>query len=410
MEVSSRRKVSSSGYRYARESRENRENDYEFDFNDISRASTPTSTFSSKSEGRKKEREHRYSVDDYKRKIARLKSELDMEKAKNKKVHKEKSSEIRDMRESYEVRKRAEIEETERKLRAQQEEELKRKAEELKEKKDKEVQQVLKYKEEELKEMRHRHKKEKESAIKLVLNNEKKVVEEKERQLNEEIEKMRKDKEKLEADYKKKCAEESRKEKEFAKLKEEYDAELRRILGESKKLALGNLEKLKKAEKALSEANDDSEDEMTEIDFSELLADLQSQTSSRAVSRAVSTTSELKMEPINLDNLLASPAVTPALDGELRDQVTPSPFTKGLVMESQTKSRSNSAMSEPARDLFVSIIHKCICNHGLYLPDPLHWQLLENSGGKGAGQGLFISPAAQKKCQGCDFLEGLLTL
>ena len=359
MEVSSRRKVSSSGYRYARDAKEHKENDYEFDFNDISRASTPTSTFSSKSEGRKKEREHRYSADDYKRKIARLKSELDMEKARNKKVHKEKSSEMRDMRETYEIRKRTEMEEIEKKLRAQQEEELKKKAEELKERKDKEVQQVLKYKEDELKEMRHRYKKEKESAIKLAIDNEKKVIEEKERQLHEEIGKVKKDKEKIESDYKKKCAEESRKEKEFSKLKEEYDAELRRILGESKKLALGNLEKLRKAEKALSECNEDSEDEMDTIDFSELLADLQSQTSSRAVSRSVSTTSELiKLEPVNFDHLLASPAVTPALDGDNRDHVMPSPFNKLISMEQLPKSRSNSAMSEPARDILVSIIHR----------------------------------------------------
>ena len=357
MEVSSRRRTKSPGYRHMRDSRDN---EYEFDVNDISRASTPTSTFSSKSEGRKKEREHRYSVDDYKRKIARLKSELDMEKARNKKVHKEKSSELRDLRESYEIRKRTEIEEVEKRFKAAQDEELKRKEEVLKEElksiKDKEVKQVLKYKEDELKEMRHRHKKEKESAIKLAIDNEKKVIEEKERRLNEEIEKMKKDKAKLETDYKKKCSEESRKEKEFAKLKEEYDAELRRILGESKKLALGNLEKLKKAEKALSEANEDSEDELTGIDFSDLLADLQSQTSSRAVSRAVSTTSEMKMEPMNLDNLLASPAVTPAPttpgpDVDPRDTVSPALFSKDPMV----KSRSSSVMSEPAREFYVSM-------------------------------------------------------
>ena len=357
MEVSSRRRTKSPSYRHVRDSRDN---DFEFDVNDISRASTPTSTFSSKSDGRKKEREHRHSVEDYKRKIARLKSELDMEKAKNKKVHKEKSSELRDLRESYEIRKRTELEEAEKRLRTVQEEEIKRKEEELKEElrniKDKEVKQVLKYKEDELKEMRHRHKKEKESAIKLAIDNEKKVIEEKERRLTEEVEKMKKDKAKIEADYKKKCAEESRKEKEFAKLKEEYDAELRRIIGESKKLALGNLEKLKKAEKALSECNEDSEDDLTGIDFSDLLADLQSQTSSRVVSRSVSTTSELKMEPINLDNLLASPAVTPAPvtpgpDVDRRDPVSPSPFNR----EPMLKSRSSSAMSEPAREVFVSI-------------------------------------------------------
>ena len=336
-----------------------RNNNYEIDFNDISRASTPTSTFSSKSEGRKREREHKYSIDDYKRKIARLKSELDLEKAKSKKSHKEKSVELREIRESYESQKQAQIDELEEKLKVKLEKEKRQIEEDLKtaiaEEKDKELQQVLKYKDDELKELKVKYKREKESAIKLAVENEKRVNDDKEKKMNDEIQKIREEKEKLEAEFKRKCAEETRKEKEFTKIKEEYDAELRRILGESKKLALGNMEKLRKAEKALSENVNDSDDELNEVDFSEIIADLQtiqSQPSSRAVSRSVSTTSELKLEEVamNINNLLASPAITPAMI--IDEEESPSPLTmlKGL----ETKARSSSAMSEPARDGPVS--------------------------------------------------------
>ncbi|XP_045172088.2 peripheral-type benzodiazepine receptor-associated protein 1-like isoform X4 [Mercenaria mercenaria] len=379
-ERSRHRKTTSSGHRYSRES--HRDRDYEFDFNDISRASTPTSTFSSKSEGRKREKEHKYSSDDYRRKIARLKSELDLEKAKNKKQHKEKTSELREMRESYEVRKEADINDLEHKMKKRLEKEKRHLEESIRssimEEKDKEMKDVLKYKEDEIKELRKKYKHEKESAIQFAVENEKLVVQEKEKQMSEEMEKLKKEKEKLEEEYKKKVAEEAKKDKEFSKIKEEYDAELRRILGESKKLALGNLEKLRKAEQALSEHCGESDDEFNELEFNELMSEInqiQSQASSRAVSRSVSTTSELKFDELNLhiSNLLASPAVTPGPlvqsqsvtpgPGSQGQSLTPGPVGQGEEMERPSpltikgltvdgKTRSASAMSEPARDLF----------------------------------------------------------
>ncbi|XP_052272228.1 peripheral-type benzodiazepine receptor-associated protein 1-like isoform X3 [Dreissena polymorpha] len=344
--------------------RHHRENNYDFDFNDISRASTPTSTFSTRSEGKKREKEHKYSIDDYKRKIARLKSELELEKAKNKKAHKEKSSELKEIRESYEVRKQVEIDELEAQMKKKIEKEKKQLEENLKnnitEEKDKELQNVLKYKEEELRELRKKYKQEKESAIKLAIVNEKRIMSEKEMEMQSEIEKVRKEKEQMEAEYKKKLAEENKKEKEFSKLKEEYDAEMRRILSDSKKLAMGNIEKLRKAEKALTEHSDENDDELDDMEFDDLLADLQlmhSQASSRAVSRCVSTTSELKFDEINahINNLLSSPAVTPGLvgNGSVGHVTLGIEGASPLTLKSQRENkRSSSVMSEPARDLF----------------------------------------------------------
>ena len=124
--------------------------DFEFDINDISRASTPTSTMSSKSEGhrRRGERSHHHrshSIDDYKRKIARLKSELEAEKARTKQMHREKSSEIKTLRESYERDKKKEIESIEAKLSEAKRREVKMLQETITKTKDKELQQVLRW-------------------------------------------------------------------------------------------------------------------------------------------------------------------------------------------------------------------------------------------------------------------------
>lgn len=67
------------------------------------------------------------------------------------------------------------------------------------------------------------------------------------------MEKFKVEKEKIEKDFKKKCEDQVKKEKEFFEVKEGYDVEFRKIFSEFKKFVFGNLQKLKKAEKVLSE-------------------------------------------------------------------------------------------------------------------------------------------------------------
>ncbi|XP_078338451.1 peripheral-type benzodiazepine receptor-associated protein 1-like isoform X7 [Crassostrea virginica] len=239
--------------------------EFDFDINDISRASTPTSTMSSKSEGRRHEKSHRsHSIDDYKRKIARLKSELEAEKARTKQLYREKSSEIKSLQEAYKKEREKEINNLEMKLSQEKQKEIEIIQENITKKKDKELQQVLRYKEEEVKKLRDKFEDEKSKALKSVVESEKKQYEENAEKMAKEMEKLKQEKKKIEEDLKKKCEDQAKKEKEFSDVKEGYDAELRKILSESKKFAFGNLQKLKKAERALSEGII-SEDEVLSI-------------------------------------------------------------------------------------------------------------------------------------------------
>ncbi|XP_062590789.1 peripheral-type benzodiazepine receptor-associated protein 1-like isoform X4 [Saccostrea cucullata] len=273
--------------------------EFDFDINDISRASTPTSTMSSKSEGRRREKSHRsHSVDDYKRKIARLKSELEAEKARTKQIYREKSSEIKSLQEAYKKDKEKEISKLETKLSQEKQKEIEIIQENIAKKKDKELQEVLKYKEEEVKNLREKFEEEKTKALQSVVESEKKQYKKNAEKMSKEIEKLREEKKKIEVDFKKKCEDQTRKEKEFSEVKEGYDAELRKILNESKKFAFGNLQKLKKAEKALSEGII-SEDEVLSITESISLRGTPfSEISNRTPSRplALRTAEDLEIE------------------------------------------------------------------------------------------------------------------
>lgn len=71
--------------------------------------------------------------------------------------------------------------------------------------------------------------------------------------LEQEIEKVMKERDGLEEQYNSKCADYERKAQEFHQMKQDYENELRRVISEYKKVALGNLQKLKIAEHALRE-------------------------------------------------------------------------------------------------------------------------------------------------------------
>ncbi|XP_065934810.1 RIMS-binding protein 2 isoform X12 [Magallana gigas] len=283
--------------------------EFDFDINDISRASTPTSTMSSKSEGRRREKSHRsHSIDDYKRKIARLKSELEAEKARTKQLYRDKSSEIKSLQEAYKKEKEKEISNLERKLSQEKQKEIEILQENITKKKDKELQEVLRYKEEEVKKLRDKFDEEKAKALQTVVESEKKQYEENADKMAKEMEKLKAEKEKIEKDFKKKCEDQAKKEKEFSEVKEGYDAELRKILSESKKFAFGNLQKLKKAEKALSEGII-SEDEVLSITESLSLRGTPfSEVSSRTPSRPLAQRTE---EDLEIEKYLASATPSP---------------------------------------------------------------------------------------------------
>ncbi|XP_071093921.1 RIMS-binding protein 2-like isoform X6 [Haliotis cracherodii] len=247
--------------RYFTNSRHSLRDEYELDFSDLSpsRASSPASA---KSEGPRHHTRRQTQVEEYRRKVARLRSELDMEKARNRQVYKEKSREIRTLRETYKEDRRYELDMLESKLKDEKKKEMGKLREELLKEKDQELQQVLKYKEEEVKNLKTKltsDKSETDNAKTEMNKTPTKVVKlprdmDLLRRMEEEIQKLKDENASWELKYKEKCEDQTKKEKEFGKMKEDYDTELRRIISESKKLALGNLKKLKRAEIALSES------------------------------------------------------------------------------------------------------------------------------------------------------------
>ncbi|XP_033748980.1 peripheral-type benzodiazepine receptor-associated protein 1-like isoform X4 [Pecten maximus] len=297
--------------------------DFDIDFNDASRASTPMSILSSKSEGRRRERSsHHHTPEDYKRKIARLKSELEMEKARNKQVYREKSDEIKLIRESYAQDRNREYRELEKKLNLEKQKEVEILQENIIKRKDEELQQVFRYKEDEMKNLNEKLRKEKET--KMVTEEKKREYKETLRKMQEELEKLKEEKNKIESDYSKKCDDENKKEKEFSELKEGYDAELRRIIGESKKLAMGNLQKLKKAEKALvnegSALNED--DDISLLDRMTPFSDYSSRAPSTSLGFRLEDLKldDLRIEEEDIENLLASAQPAPSAFTKVRRQ------------------------------------------------------------------------------------------
>lgn len=242
--------------------------DYELDFNDASRTSSPVST---RSEPRRRDREHRHrssQSEDIRRKYARLKGELELERTRTKQLHKEKTEELRQLRELFEKDRKQELDSIKSKLEKEKQRDLAKMRENLVKEKDFELQQVLKYKDDELKHLRsvlsrqnslpqsHHHHISTDAKVQTdeeASDTEREKVPERSAAADEEVKKLKEANAELEKKYKKKCEEEARKEKEFAKLKESYDQELRNLLAESKRLAIGNLKKLKKAEQALNE-------------------------------------------------------------------------------------------------------------------------------------------------------------
>ena len=82
-------------------------------------------------------------------------------------------------------------------------------------------------------------------------------------QLESEMSRLRKQRDDLHQRFKAKLEQDGKREKQIKQIKEEYDGELRRVIGEYKKVALGNLQKLKLAEHALKEGSMSEEDVLT---------------------------------------------------------------------------------------------------------------------------------------------------
>lgn len=177
-----------------------------------------------------------------------------------------------------------------------------------------------------MKKLRDKFEDEKSKALKSVVESEKKQYEENAEKMAKEMEKLKQEKKKIEEDLKKKCEDQAKKEKEFSDVKEGYDAELRKILSESKKFAFGNLQKLKKAERALSEGII-SEDEVLSITESLSLRGTPfSEVSCRTPSRPLT---HCTPEDLEIEKYLASATPSPHPGSTPQGKSTPGSVSLG---------------------------------------------------------------------------------
>ncbi|ESP00977.1 hypothetical protein LOTGIDRAFT_172905 [Lottia gigantea] len=279
--------------RYINDSHTSLRDDFDWDLNEISRSSSP---LSARSEGPRHHHHHHQSSrsrHESRRKLAKLenesktnwsklRNELEIEKVKNREMQKEKD-ELRKWKENYEQERKKELISLEDKLKKENKKLVHKIKSELEKEKDEELQKVLKYKDDEIKQLRASMSQDELSCSESVSSRlnismsttdgrdtASNILEKTEdqsillRKMEEEIQRLKDEKLKLEEKYGRKCKENRRKDKEFLKMKDQYDKELRKILAESKKLAECNLKKLKIAELALSE-NFVSDDESVSL-------------------------------------------------------------------------------------------------------------------------------------------------
>ncbi|XP_070572925.1 janus kinase and microtubule-interacting protein 2-like isoform X2 [Ptychodera flava] len=197
--------------------------------------------------------------EDLKRRINKLRADLESEKHRSKMVHKEKVQEVKAVRDQLEREKDRAVEQVSLKLLSEKHLELQRLRENLAREKDQELKQVLQYKEEELKQIHGKLLQQYEESVRLAQENTRKQVanqvqgatSELEKRLMQEIKSLKEAKERAEQLYELKCRSDSDKAEDIKRLKSHYETEIKRILQPVKddKKDLSNMQSVKRAMK-----------------------------------------------------------------------------------------------------------------------------------------------------------------
>lgn len=214
--------------------------------------------------------------DELRQHISRLKTELEVEKAKTKQVHRDRVADIKKLKDQYDKEKLLAQASTNDKVKAEHELEIKKLKEVLQREKEVEIKQLLKFKDEELKTTKKMLSEDKELSLKEqdeTLRREfncksRDSISETENKLRQELNECRKQKQQFEELYKQKTAADSEKGELLRKLKEEHEKENQRVLRDARIQIARNVHELKAAQKAVAE----KEQEITkrEIEFTRL--------------------------------------------------------------------------------------------------------------------------------------------
>ncbi|XP_077996302.1 uncharacterized protein LOC144449607 isoform X2 [Glandiceps talaboti] len=256
--------------------------------------------------------------EELKRRINKLRAEVDSEKHRTKMVHKEKVHEVRAVRDKLEKEKDKAVEETSIKLLTEKHLELQRLRESMARDKDVEIRQILQYKEDELKNIQvkllHQH----EDGVRIAQENTRKQVatqlhgatNDLEGRLMLEIRTLKDAKKRAEEQYKLKCKSEREKEEEMKRMKNHYESEIKRILQQpdkEDKKDFGSLQGLKRMLKSKDQEITDKENLARKLQLERdlLQADLQRyKDTERFGSRSLSSTPRRASNSDDLDSSL----------------------------------------------------------------------------------------------------------
>ncbi|XP_068681070.1 peripheral-type benzodiazepine receptor-associated protein 1-like isoform X3 [Montipora foliosa] len=202
------------------------------------------------------------SAEDYRRHNAKLRSDLEAERAKIRQVLRDKSAEIKRIQENFDREKQKTIELTSKRLTNEHAAEIKKVRENIAKEKDNELRQVLKFKEEEVKTLKQQVLEEKEKnrsaeeELRRVLADKGKEGEDRseiERKLRSEIASLKEQKHKVDEMYRIKAADDNEKAEMIRRLRAEHEIELQKFMKDSKRESIQSLHQRRLTEKALEE-------------------------------------------------------------------------------------------------------------------------------------------------------------
>ena len=211
------------------------------------------------------------TMDEMRQHIAKLKSDLESEKTRNKQLHRDKIAEIRNIKDNYNRDKEDALEAMASKLDHQKHLEMQRLKETWNKEKDLEIRQLIKSREEDIRQIKSQISEEKEDAIRVALEMQKRALTDPGGsnlsphrpssnsalviKLQREIKQLKDTKRDLEDQVKVKTQSDNDKSAEIRKLQTEHDLELKKLMRESKQEVARGINQLKKAEDALHTKN-----------------------------------------------------------------------------------------------------------------------------------------------------------
>ncbi len=204
-------------------------------------------------------------IDEMRQHIAKLKGDLEAEKARNKQLHRDKVAEIKNVREICVQEKDRVMQTIQVRLQQEKQNEMQKLRDSLNKERDLECRQIMRYKDDEIKQVKTQLAQEKEDAIKVALELQKKAITDQRDQnsgpttgnsalivkLQREIKSIKDSKRELEEQLQMRISADAQKASELQKLKKEHEVDMAKVIKEYKQAAQKDMQELKKAEDTL---------------------------------------------------------------------------------------------------------------------------------------------------------------